>query len=646
MKKCFPFLAIILVVGVTSCQKDFLNRQPIDQLTETTAFVSYDNFKSYSWGLYDYFASYGGSGSALPTYFNSQEANSDNYQISISGSQSAYATGTKTIPSALGAATTSMQVAQWNFSFIRRVNVMLDHIDGSSMSQAEKDHWRSVGYFFRALRYYDMIAAFGDVSWIDHALNINDTTELYAERTPRDVVAKHVLDDLLWAETHIKADGDGVNTVNVHVVRALISRFGLFEGTWRKYHGLGDANRYLQACVDASQKLIASFPAVMSSYDDVYNSESLKGKPGIILFKEYVSGMMINGSTATTHHTARFITTGHSASIADPTNDMVESYLCTDGKSISGSPGYKGDSIYSAFRNRDRRLYYTVCPPYRVLILPNPGTTNTYTQPWSYYDTTLTPQFNEFIRLMNNLATQTGRRDKTLPIDSWAPKVNGVGNYIPNIPHLKGFAQSLNNRMVNSGTNGASGQAANVLGYKDWKLYNRFTLDVSNGGSNDCPIFRIEEVMLNLAEATFELGQFTQAIADQTINKLRPRANVANMIVADINASFDAKRDADVDPVLWEIRRERRVELMGDGFRFNDIKRWKKGVYMNKYHLGARLRVADYPSGVTFDASTGTTYRNIKFFNAPSGWNDKFYLEPIPTSERVINPKLAQSPGW
>ena len=644
MKKYFPLLLTTIVL--LSCQKNFLDRQPIDQLTEATAFVSNDNFKSYSWGFYDYFASYGGSGSALPTYFNSQEANSDNYQISISGSQSPYATGLKALPVSQGAATTSMQVSQWNFSYIRRVNVMLDHIDGSEMSQADKDHWRSVGYFFRALRYYDLIAAFGDVSWVEHALNINDTTELYAERTPRNVVAKNVLDNLLWAEAHIKADGEGANTINVHVVRALISRFGLFEGTWRKYHGLGDENIYLQASVDASKKLVASFPSIMSSYDDVYNSESLKGKPGIILFKEYISGMRINGSVATTHHTSRFYTTGHSGNIADPTNDMVESYLCTDGKAISTSPTYSGDSIYSAFRNRDRRLYYTVCPPYRVLMLPNPGTTNTYTQPWQYYDTSLTPNYNEYIRLMNSLATQTGRRDKTLPIDSWAPKVNGVGNYIPNIPHLKGFAQSLNNRMVNSGTNGASGQAANVLGYKDWKLYNRIQLDVSNGGSNDCPIFRIEEVMLNLAEASFELGQFDQAIADQTINKLRARANVASMIVAEIDASFDTKRDADVAPVLWEIRRERRVELMGDGFRFNDIKRWKKGQYMNKYVLGARVRVADYPSGVTFEATSGTTYKNIKFFNAPAGWNEKYYLEPLPAYEMVINPRLKQNTGW
>ena len=648
MKKSIFYLSVLTAL-VAGCKKDFLQRTPEDQLTEATAFVTYDNFKSYAWGLYDYFPSYGGTGSALPTAFGNQESNSDNYVTAVSNGQSVYTRGVKTVPVSAGGATGSLQIAQWNFSFLRRVNVMLDKIDQSSMTQVEKDHWRAVGYFFRALRYYDMIAAFGDVPWIDRALNINDSTALYAGRTPRDTVARNILNDLTWAEANIKTDGDGVNTINVHAVRALISRYGLFEGTWRKYHGLADANLYLQASVDASQKLVTSFPSVMPSWDDVYNSESLKGKPGIILFREYVSGLLINGNTATTHHTARFITTGHSGSIADPTNDMVENYLCTDGRPISSSPTYVGDSIWSAFRNRDRRLYYTVCPPYRITMLPNPGTTNTYTQPWAYYDTvrTPTPNYNEYIRLMNNLATLTGRRDKTLPMDSWAPKVNGVGNYIPNIPHLAGFAQSLNNRIYNSGTNGASGQAANRHGYKDWKLYNRMTLDVSNGNSNDFPIFRIEEVMLNYAEAAFELGIFNQGIADLTINKLRPRANLPNMDVAAIDAAFDPRRDPDVDPVLWEIRRERRSELMGDGFRFNDIKRWKKGAYMNKKPLGARVRVADYPSGVTFDASTGTTYRNIIFFtNHVGGWMDHYYLEPIPASEIIINPKLKQTPGY
>lgn len=94
----------------------------------------------------------------------------------------------------------------------------------------------------------------------------------------------------------------------------------------------------------------------------------------------------------------------------------------------------------------------------------------------------------------------------------------------------------------------------------------------------DKPVFKIEEVLLNYAEAMFETNQFTQTIADETINKLRKRAGVADMVVAQIDGNFDPKRGKYypkgndngilVDPVLWEIRRERIIELMGEGFGF------------------------------------------------------------------------------
>ena len=148
---------------------------------------------------------------------------------------------------------------------------------------------------------------------------------------------------------------------------------------------------------------------------------------------------------------------------------------------------------------------------------------------------------------MNTLAPNTASKSKTLPMLSWAP---APGNYIPQIPHFAGYIKSLNNNIYDNGSNGVSGQASNTLGYKDWKLYNRLALDPSNGSSNDCPIFRIEEVLLNYAEAAFELGIFDQGLANQTINKLRARANVANMTVGAISGSFDTKRDASVDPVL------------------------------------------------------------------------------------------------
>jgi hypothetical protein len=169
-------------------------------------------------------------------------------------------------------------------------------------------------------------------------------------------------------------------------------------------------------------------------------------------------------------------------------------------------------------------------------------------------------------------------------------------------------------------------------------------LSANNNSTNDCPLFRIEEVWLNYAEAQFELGQFTQAIADQTINKLRPRANLPNMQVAAINGSFDTNRDPSVDPVLWEIRRERRVELMGDGFRFNDIKRWKKGNYITKQQLGVWVNNADFGNKLSISGGAASGY--VQYFGVPAGWLDKYYLEPVPSQEIVLNPGLKQSPNW
>ena len=109
--------------------------------------------------------------------------------------------------------------------------------------------------------------------------------------------------------------------------------------------------------------------------------------------------------------------------------------------------------------------------------------------------------------------------------------------------------------------------------------------------------------MLNYAEAMCELGEFDQTVADVTINKLRPRANVKLMKVSEINSAFDPKRDLgnpdypndyEVSPLLWEIRRERRIELFSEGFRFDDLRRWKKCHYALKKKLGQYVRASDF----------------------------------------------------
>lgn len=114
---------------------------------------------------------------------------------------------------------------------------------------------------------------------------------------------------------------------------------------------------------------------------------------------------------------------------------------------------------------------------------------------------------------------------------------------------------------------------------------------------NDAPVMRYGEVLINWIEAKAELATLggpavTQDDIDTSINALRDRPldatavakglkNTAHMVLADIDASFDPNRDEDVTPLIWEIRRERRLEMVFEYSRLVDIRRWKKLHYMN-----------------------------------------------------------------
>ncbi len=156
------------------------------------------------------------------------------------------------------------------------------------------------------------------------------------------------------------------------------------------------------------------------------------------------------------------------------------------------------------------------------------------------------------------------------------------------------MAASLVDSIRLSGVN----NAYSTTGFSSWKFlpYEANARELIYLGSTntiDAPIIRLGEVLLNYAEAKAELGQFDQAAADRSINLLRDRdikknnigdvltklppmtisgSNVlSNGVVVD-----DPDRDPSVSPILWEIRRERAVELLYEGFRRNDLRRWKK----------------------------------------------------------------------
>ncbi|CAM4295040.1 Starch-binding associating with outer membrane [Pedobacter westerhofensis] len=164
-------------------------------------------------------------------------------------------------------------------------------------------------------------------------------------------------------------------------------------------------------------------------------------------------------------------------------------------------------------------------------------------------------------------------------------------------------------------------------------------------------IFRYAEILLIDAEARAELGSCTQSTLDNTINLLRDRVGMPHMVIAGLVK--DPKSDFPALPVLLdEIRRERRIELGSEGFRFDDLHRWKAGTLINNPEtiLGMKLTPAlkaQYPasqvSNITVDANN---YIRVYPNFTARVWSDKLYLFPIPTGEITLNPQLKQNPGW
>lgn len=602
---------VALSFGLVSCNDDFLEVYPRDTQTEATAFVTADNFETYAWGLYSIFGGY--SDDTL-----GDDKNGGNLVSNAAGGESDWAMGRYKVPSSGG---------DWDFSFIRRCNLMLDHIDGSQMNEDEKKHWRAVGLFFRSHRYFQLLQKFGDVPWIEHVLS-TDSEELYYPRDSRDMVASNILRDLKQAVADIREGGNGNNTVNTDVVNTFLSRFALFEGTWRKYHGLQDADTYLQAAADAALAVINTGKySVNPSYDALFNSEDLTGAASIILFRQYTGGEL-------GHNYTRRIRTGELT--FEATKDLVDSYLCSDGKAISTSdvfedaPGEEGkDRLreYDRFRNRDRRLYVTIVPPYNENMSDSKD--------------------SEYKVMLDDADNASWTGTKRLPMTNFKGQ---VCNSQPNLMESSNFTNWGKTHM----------------GFCMWKYYNTTTPSTTANSDNttDAPIFRYEEVLLNYAEAMCELGKFDQAVADRTINLMRrrPSCNVADMDVDAITAagrSWDPALETGgyynraADPVLWEIRRERRLEFVGEGFAFRDIRRWKiADLVLNKRPQGAWIDRNVYGGNLTLQDIDGNTlpadaqYGYGAYFGKPSGWLEHYYLYPLPLNNLVLNEALEQNPGW
>jgi len=212
----------------------------------------------------------------------------------------------------------------------------------------------------------------------------------------------------------------------------------------------------------------------------------------------------------------------------------------------------------------------------------------------------------------------------------------------------------------------------------------------SNTNTNDAPVMRLAEVVLNWIEAKAELATMggaavVQADIDASINAIRKRPLAAAAVAKGVKQTApltiadlpdDPDRDADVPALLWEIRRERRMEFVFEHTRLMDIKRWKKIDYMKNTDPDNLLGLwidfeKEYPTWLvkaketklkvkkadgTIVVYNGTNKSEMVGYYIPENvsnrdaFTDRVYLAPVGNTQisEYIDKgyTLTQTPGW
>src|SRR5690606_35835800 len=218
-----------------------------------------------------------------------------------------------------------------------------------------------------------------------------------------------------------------------------------------------------------------------------------------------------------------------------------------------------------------------------------------------------------------------------------------------------------------------------------WSYDERFPYDDESRNDNAHIVMRYAEVLLNKAEALAELGTMTAGDWAETIGALRQRAGITGPTLTTLPTEADPYlvsyyKGKFTDPILLEVFRERAVEMVFEGLRPDDLRRWHigelfaespmNGMYvpalgeydlnsdgvMDVYFYQGSKPTSSNPAIAFVDVSPSTSPGRLQLSNGTSGevifnpgvreWSDKKYLYPIPENDRIRNPALGQNPGW
>lgn len=528
------------------------------------------------------------------------------------------ATGTYEV----GAYTTNTSTS-WSWSSIRNVNYFLKYNTSSNVSEPIRNNYSGIARLFRAYLYFNKLVQYGAVPWIDIPLE-PDSPELYKTQNSRDVIISKMIEDLDFAAANISEDKITPNSNRVNRWTALFfkSRVCLFEASFRKYHATGSkyGKEYLKDCKITAEEL---YRQAADAAQEIIE----KGPYRLYTGTPYANG---RGSYRELFISDNAVSQEVMLSLAlDPVLQLGEANW------------YYNSSTYG----------------------PHLCMTHAFAK--TYLNLDGTPYNDKKGDTYKTFAEETSGRDYRLNqtirgADYTCKDKEGV--FVPTPANMTGHS---------------------LTGYQFTKyVMDDISFDGGRTNYNDVPIARYAEVLLNYAEAKAELGTLTDADWEKTIGALRGRAG--------ITGGLDKKpTTADpymmsiytgvTDPVILEIRREREIELILEGLRLNDLKRWACGkLWETAAWDGIYIPALNTPLDLNGDGTndvfvtedskysgpyksiamyTGDNLKVVKLADDTKGgyrlnyeisrvWNDNMYIYPIPEIVIQKNPNLKQNPGW
>lgn len=589
--KRITYIILASLLAFTSCN---LDRFPKDTLSEKDLFSSESGLLAYTNSFYS--TVFGGGAD----YY---EDDADTYITDADRSE--YHNSTRLTPASGGG---------WSFSALRKYNTLLDNIDDYCKDPKVCAYYTALARFFRGYYYAMMVESFGDVPWYDHELG-SDDPDLYKARDSREVVMKHVIEDLDDAAANLSSSRS-VYTVTKWTALAIKSRVCLYEGTFRKYHGIEGWEKYLEECMDASKTLIDeggysiySTGDATTCYRDLFAPTSSDGKTiahyeGAAQACEIILARNYNSAYGQTH-SANFDKLAAGKGRLSMTRKFVASYLMKDGSRFTDKAGWQTMMFNEECRDRDPRLAQSMRTPGYTRV----GETVKDAVSFSATVTGYSP--TKYVVSKNY--DDTGKNDNDL--------------IIIRLPEI-------------------------LLNWIEAKAELGQTI---TDADIDYSINRIRD-RVGMAHMT----------ADVTVDPFLIDPDWGGYEhVSETNKA-----------IILEVRRERAIELGQEGFRWNDILRWGEGQVYTKRMYGLYfpgvgeydidgdgiVDVCLYKGTAPSPSVSGETMLDIttswRLSDGDSGmfeprkdnpgrWDESIdSLYPIPLQELELNENLVQNPGW